>query len=177
MISHLFVLDLLLRLCASQCEGEEEKKGEQPFGHLCDLCVVRFSTRISWRGGNLLFTDLIWSRERDRGWSVAQCLCEKPPVQIIWCWKPDNCHFSGTFLSVFSQFSGVKFGIWKLSLCKKSPVQIIWCWKQNSLFWVDEQRTQCVEFSLYFLAVPNADHAWTSPIWKAACNAWKLYNV
>ena len=77
MISHLFVLDLLLRLCASQCEGEEEKKGEQPFGHLCDLCVVRFSTRISWRGGNLLFTDLIWRLERETEVGVLPSVCVK----------------------------------------------------------------------------------------------------
>ena len=34
--------------------------------YLGDLWVARFSTRISWRGGDLLFTDLIWRLERER---------------------------------------------------------------------------------------------------------------
>ena len=35
-------------------------------------------------------------------------------------------YFLGTFFSVFSQFSGVKFGIWKWCLCKRNDKYEVW---------------------------------------------------
>lgn len=57
---HLFILNLLLCFCGSQCKGEEEEGREEAFGHLCNLWVAIFLTGISWSlfrnifNGNLL---------------------------------------------------------------------------------------------------------------------------
>ena len=45
--------------------------------YLGDLWVARFSTRISWRGGDLLFTDLIWRLERETEVGVLPSVCVK----------------------------------------------------------------------------------------------------
>ena len=87
--------------------------------YICDLWVARFSTRISlWSLSCEIFNENIltrgepivhWSgdwRERETEVGGLPSLCEKPPVQIIWCWKPDKCHFSGTFLAVHNSSIG-----------------------------------------------------------------------